>query len=54
MSHPTWVRGLKLVLNLLFLVIATKSHPTWVRGLKPTNDNTIALCQSRTLRGCVD
>ena len=35
MSHPTWVRGLKLVRldneALIFL-----SHPTWVRGLKPS------------------
>ena len=33
-SHPTWVRGLKLVISTAFgghLV----SHPTWVRGLKP-------------------
>ena len=33
MSHPTWVRGLKLVLHLIFEKIRT-SHPTWVRGLK--------------------
>ena len=34
MSHPTWVRGLKLLLcdNIEHLI---KSHPTWVRGLKP-------------------
>ena len=33
MSHPTWVRGLKLT----FQVVSKAnpgSHPTWVRGLK--------------------
>ena len=32
-SHPTWVRGLKL---LKFGTIADLawSHPTWVRGVK--------------------
>ena len=32
-SHPTWVRGLKLVMTLQ-LLRSTLSHPTWVRGLK--------------------
>ena len=32
-SHPTWVRGLKLVVRLLNLG-EQLSHPTWVRGLK--------------------
>ena len=32
-SHPTWVRGLKLLLIEHFLQLL-KSHPTWVRGLK--------------------
>ena len=32
-SHPTWVRGLKLV-NSEFAVTDVESHPTWVRGLK--------------------
>ena len=32
-SHPSWVRGLKLLmLGLLFVSI--RSHPSWVRGLK--------------------
>ena len=33
-SHPTWVRGLKLIsfFNRTNLI---ESHPTWVRGLKP-------------------
>ena len=34
MSHPTWVRGLKLVISR-YLPRKLRSHPTWVRGLKP-------------------
>ena len=33
-SHPTWVRGLKLLIGLT-LTMLLQSHPTWVRGLKP-------------------
>ena len=33
-SHPTWVRGLKLITIKLHLLLVL-SHPTWVRGLKP-------------------
>ena len=32
-SHPTWVRGLKLLDFVIFLY-RNRSHPTWVRGLK--------------------
>ena len=32
-SHPTWVRGLKLMF-LVLKVLKLRSHPTWVRGLK--------------------
>ena len=32
-SHPTWVRGLKLV-RVSLLSPSRESHPTWVRGLK--------------------
>ena len=32
-SHPVWVRGLKLYLRLLF-INEFLSHPVWVRGLK--------------------
>ena len=32
-SHPTWVRGLKLAVQLVEVVLE-ESHPTWVRGLK--------------------
>ncbi len=34
MSHPTWVRGLKLA-SLSNQICHVWSHPTWVRGLKP-------------------
>ena len=42
MSHPTWVRGLKLSYNRA-VGSNKKSHPTWVRGLKPddTGENYI-------------
>ena len=33
MSHPTWVRGLKLFVSLV-VPVDVGSHPTWVRGLK--------------------
>ena len=33
MSHPMWVRGLKLVSSIVALAISS-SHPMWVRGLK--------------------
>ena len=53
MSHPTWVRGLKLR-AVQHLDGQHQSHPTWVRGLKFR-----ILCVSinynrRTPRGCVD
>ena len=32
-SHPTWVRGLKLIIALR-ICLQQVSHPTWVRGLK--------------------
>ena len=32
-SHPVWVRGLKLRLSKL-LLLSIVSHPVWVRGLK--------------------
>ena len=34
LSHPTWVRGLKLQVRFR-LYHDVESHPTWVRGLKP-------------------
>ena len=33
MSHPVWVRGLKLMSELSDSINAL-SHPVWVRGLK--------------------
>ena len=33
LSHPTWVRGLKLLIYGTVVNI-DRSHPTWVRGLK--------------------
>ena len=33
LSHPVWVRGLKLLYAAL-LIKRDKSHPVWVRGLK--------------------
>ena len=33
MSHPVWVRGLKLWENM-WRIKLSRSHPVWVRGLK--------------------
>ena len=33
MSHPSWVRGLKLF-GLIMVSCFQRSHPSWVRGLK--------------------
>ena len=33
LSHPTWVRGLKLISKII-IIGEIRSHPTWVRGLK--------------------
>ncbi len=33
MSHPSWVRGLKLYAKSIMLSLIA-SHPSWVRGLK--------------------
>ena len=53
MSHPTWVRGLKLD-PYRGTKYENESHPTWVRGLKLMGANTIDGYLCRTLRGCVD
>ena len=34
MSHPMWVRGLKLAVGA-HTAHRVRSHPMWVRGLKP-------------------
>ena len=33
MSHPSWVRGLKLICYVKRTLVRM-SHPSWVRGLK--------------------
>ena len=62
-SHPTWVRGLKLLLLSISCTVFL-SHPTWVRGLKrskrlfqnqvgqshPTWVRGLKLCQSWLLQ----
>ena len=53
MSHPTWVRGLKLV-HTTNCIRENMSHPTWVRGLKLIIISKRKKYTSRTLRGCVD
>ena len=53
MSHPSWVRGLKLKRDNSFL-LNSKSHPSWVRGLKQYNALTQQYRLCRTPRGCVD
>ena len=48
-----WVRGLKLVLLLATIAIAT-SHPMWVRGLKrsiATNDSNADTSHPMWVRG---
>ena len=52
-SHPTWVRGLKL-LCICNKISNLGSHPTWVRGLKPKSFWEMFGQERRTLRGCVD
>ena len=54
LSHPMWVRGLKLIV-VVVTVGVEQSHPMWVRGLKHGLENGVRqrpLC--RTLCGCVD
>ena len=43
-------------LNLLIynMLLDIESHPAWVCGLKPFGCLKIHLCDSHTLRGCVD
>ena len=53
MSHPTWVRGLKLQVVKVHPKLL-QSHPTWVRGLKHIRIGCNIIYVSRTLRGCVD
>ena len=54
MSHPTWVRGLKLYADTDDARFRKSSHPTWVRGLKLLGNAKRTPPVGRTLRGCVD
>ena len=42
-SHPSWVRGLKLI-GILSHNKSIRSHPSWVRGLKHIYDRRINRC----------
>ena len=53
LSHPIWVRGLKLFLPFKNRRIFM-SHPIWVRGLKQDIRNKVQTGICRTLYGCVD
>ena len=53
MSHPMWVRGLKLLILALVRILVL-SHPMWVRGLKPSQLEKDDYPFCRTLCGCVD
>ena len=53
MSHPVWVRGLKLLRSRIMKLIMT-SHPVWVRGLKQFYGSKYPNIRRRTLYGCVD
>ena len=53
MSHPTWVRGLKLVAGNVELCNQVAPYVgAWIETL-PTNQDSF-LRSRRTLRGCVD
>ena len=54
MSHPVWVRGLKLAPATTYNNEST-SHPVWVRGLKLYIVHDYECIKSgRTPCGCVD
>ena len=53
LSHPMWVRGLKLKIISL-MSKSVKSHPMWVRGLKLSVRRAVTSPKSRTPCGCVD
>ena len=53
LSHPSWVCGLKLCINI-HLLSNHLSHPSWVCGLKQYLSIKILPKLSHTLRGCVD
>ena len=53
MSHPSWVCGLKLSIDI-HLLSNHLSHPSWVCGLKLVGKRRLCNTRSHTLRGCVD
>ena len=53
LSHPIWVRGLKLSWTQP-VKVGEWSHPIWVRGLKLKKTSLANIGTSRTLYGCVD
>ena len=53
LSHPEWVRGLKLPATSRRLPSAP-SPPEWVRGLKQVAGRSIPQQHRRTPSGCVD
>ena len=52
-SHPSWVRGLKLIIRRI-MNMTNRSHPSWVRGLKLYCLLNYLSLIGRTPRGCVD
>ena len=54
-SHPVWVRGLKLSVDMYIIPTNFRSHPVWVRGLKRDAMRSAEhLMKGRTPCGCVD
>ena len=53
MSHPSWVRELKLLVIKSFLRLIM-SHPSRVRELKLEGVPRVTPPSSRTPRGCVN
>ena len=53
-SHPTWVRGLKRLMNKDIFVedLVAPYVGAWIETQQSSADKIIAV--SRTLRGCVD
>ena len=53
-SHPSWVRGLKLTCGILFVsvIVVAPFMGAWIETVAPTG--TISLFAGRTLHGCVD
>ena len=54
MSHPAWVRGLKLfnIIGTLCVVVVAPCVGAWIETVP--NNEIIVATNSRTLRGCVD